>query len=743
MKLSSPTTPLVHAAQLLWVVAFAKNCCLAATIVEVAHGADARVGALVNPLQQVLQLLSDLEMKITKDAAAEDEAYKKYVQWCKSSAQEARFEIKTATGEVQDLTAAINKADADISTSTSQIEELGGTISGSDADLKAASQIREKELGEFLAAESELTDVVDTLDRAISILQRKLHGSAMVQAKVNTQDVPALIHALSTVVDAASLSLRDKQTLLALAQARANSDEDDDSMEVGAPAPTAYKSHSESIIDVLEDLREKAQTQLSDARKQEVNQKHSYDMLKQSLEDQIAADTKDLGQAKSTKTSAVEAKGTAQGDLAMTKKALADAEAALEHLNGGCLTAAADHEASSKTRSEELVALAAAKKAIAESTSAAGAATYGSALPAALIQFEGSHRARDGLHLSTRADLVNFEVVNLVRQLAKKHKSAALAQLAGRIGAVLRYGSSTGEDPFVKVKSLIEDLIARLEQEAGEEASHKAYCDKEMASTKEKLDDLTHTIDTLTVKIDKKAALAIILKDEVKELQAGLATLAKTQVDMDAIRSEEHAAFLQLRVDLQQGLDGVRKAMQILREYYASPTEDTTAAELLQQPTLPAAHEKASGAATGLIGMLEVIESDFGKGLAQAEMEEDDANSQYEKTSMENRVTKAMKEQDLKYKSKEAKGLDTSVTELSSDRRGAQSEIDAVYEYNKLIIGACVAKPETYEERRGRREAEIAGLRQALAVLDGEAVLLQGKKRQSGLRGATVAPHRV
>merc|ERR1719473_1845519 len=136
--------------------------------------------------------------------------------------------------------------------------------------------------------------------------------------------------------------------------------------------------------------------------------------------------------------------------------------------------------------------------------------------------------------------------------------------------------------------------------------------------------------------------------------------------------------------------------------------------------------------------MLEVIQSDFAKNLAQVEEEEASAAAAYEKMTQENKVTKATKEQDVKYKTQEFTSTDKEIAELSSDRESLQTELDSVLEYDTKIKAQCIAKPETYEERKKRREAEIAGLKEALSILEGQAVFLQGPAKS--FRG--IAEHR-
>merc|ERR1719482_1528541 len=174
------------------------------------------------------------------------------------------------------------------------------------------------------------------------------------------------------------------------------------------------------------------------------------------------------------------------------------------------------------------------------------------------------------MRLHTRADLANMEVVTLIKKLAKEQHSTALAQLASRLNAVIRYGATSGDDPFAKVKGLITDMITKLMNEAAAEASEKAYCDEEMAKTKAKKEELTDDIEKLTSKIDSDSASSERLKAEVKDLQKALAELAESQAEMDKIREETHAAYATAKADLEEGIEGVQGALEVLRNYYQS-----------------------------------------------------------------------------------------------------------------------------------------------------------------------------
>eukprot|EP00971_Amphidinium_carterae_P224531 4454169-Amphidinium_carterae.1 len=194
------------------------------------------------------------------------------------------------------------------------------------------------------------------------------------------------------------------------------------------------------------------------------------------------------------------------------------------------------------------------------------------------------------------------EIVDMVSKLAQRQHSSALTQLASRIGSIMKYAATIGEDPFAKVKGLIEEMIERLQKEASAEAEHKAYCDEETAKTKAKKEELTSDIDSLTAKIDKATATSTKLKEEGAELQKELAALTKLQAEMDKARADEKAAYAEYKADLEQGITGVSEATRVLREYYGKGEEEPA---LVQQPEMPEFFKPAAGAGGSIIEILE------------------------------------------------------------------------------------------------------------------------------------------
>jgi chromosome segregation ATPase len=293
-----------------------------------------------------------------------------------------------------------------------------------------------------------------------------------------------------------------------------------------------------------------------------------------------------------------------------------------------------------------------------------------------------------------------------------------LAQLASRISAAIRRSSRSGAnaDPFAKVKGLITEMISKLEADGEADATHKAYCDKETSEITTKKGEKTAELEKLNTGIDEMSSRIAVLEEEVSTLMGELATIAQSQAGYDKWFAEIKETIASNKADMEAGIEGVKLALKVLREYYAKDGKS---------------HNAAEGSGSGIIGLLEVAEADFTKTLAEMTESFTNQKAAWEQTTKENELTITAKKQDVKYKTEEITTLKKSLSETNGDATGVKAELDAVLEQLKNINKMCVAKAEPYEEKKQRREAEIAGLKEGLAIIEGDGVFLQKNSQRS------------
>merc|ERR1719310_2328651 len=122
-----------------------------------------------NPIEKIVQMISDLQAKVIGEGEEAQKAYDEYSEWCEDRSTSLGFEIKTGKANVAELQATIEQETSTIGELETKIEELSNDIQTDEADLKAATDIREKEAADFAAEEKELTEVLSMLERATSI----------------------------------------------------------------------------------------------------------------------------------------------------------------------------------------------------------------------------------------------------------------------------------------------------------------------------------------------------------------------------------------------------------------------------------------------------------------------------------------------------------------------------------------------------------------------------------------------
>jgi hypothetical protein len=646
--------------------------------------AGSQLQAGVTPVQKVIQMMQEMKAKGVAEKDKEIQLYKEYMSWCKDTATDKKHEIITATDTIERNEAKIRSNTAAAVDLTDKVAAIDADIATWTQDKAAATEIREKEAADYKTTNDDYSASIDALERAIVALSKSqgtiAQATELIQTIAAEHRVPASARALM-------------QTML----------DDEDEQRPTAPEAAGYVSQSGGIVKVMEDLKEKFEEERAALQKKEMEDKHAFDMLELELADQIAYGTKERD-GKAAKASEHKATvGEAKGTLSEAKTEKEEAETYLSDMTAQCELKSEAFEGRQKMRAEELVAIDKAIEII------SGEAVKGSAekhLPTLVQSFV---HLRSAAHAPSQA-----RAAELLRKRAKQLGSDRLSLLAVKVEA----------DPFAKVINMIKDLIAKLKEEAGAEAEHKAWCDEELKQNKLTRDAKTAEVAELTAKVDQiNAAIAKLVADTEAHL-AAIAELDRMTAEATEVRQKEKAKNEETIADAKAALEAVSMAMKVLKEFYAKAGGEEA---LMQQSPADDAPESFSndaytgqqGAKGGVVGMMEVIHSDFSRLEADTSADEAQAASEYEQLMEESKKDRETKRLATVQWGRDKSAKERDLEATTTDQMQAQEELDAALSYHDKLKPDCIEEGLSFEERAKMRQEEIDSLNEAYDILDG------------------------
>merc|ERR1719359_2146819 len=240
----------------------------------------------------------------------------------------------------------------------------------------------------------------------------------------------------------------------------------------------------------------------------------------------------------------------------------------------------------------------------------------------------------------------------------------------------------------------------------------------EMGKSKKSQAAKTATLDKLTSRIDQAAAGKAELEGAIKELESEVAEIDASQSEATRMRTSENAEYQKASKDFKDSAEATERAIVVLKEYY----EGTALVQINTGKRQPAFGSAKSDAGSSIISILEMAAEDFTATYTEIETQELEKAKAYAKMSDENKVSKAQKLADAKAKASEVKSLTVTLENGGADKGMVTKELDAVLSYIDKLKPQCETKAMSYEEKKARREAEIEGLKEALQILDGQAV---------------------
>jgi len=640
----------------------------------------------VTPVQKVIQLLNGMVEKGKKEKHEEQVQFAAYKQFCDDTTVEKQRAIKEANEMIEILQADIQKYEADAAQLAKEIAKHDEDISTWEGDFKAASKVREIEHTDYVATHKDYTESIDALDEGIATLKKQAHD--VKQAAASLMQISA-----SNIIPAESKKVIDAF----LAQ-----DPDDENLAVAAPEANAYEFQAQGIVDMLTKLAGKFEDERTDLEKEETNARHAFEMLSQDLKAQIGQATSARTEKSEAKAKALQSSADAKGDLQDTTTTRDDDSKYLADLTATCEQKSSDFAARQQLRAEEIAAV---EKAIEILSSGAVSGASEKHLPQLIQKSSSLAQLR-----SVAQNPNQMRVAAYLREQGSRINSRVLSALAMRVA----------DDPFKKVKKMIKDLIVKLMEEANEEAEHKGWCDTELSTNEQTRKEKTEAVETLHAEIDELEASIAKLTEEITDLTKAVAELDAAVAKATSVREEEKAKNTVTIKDAQDAQTAVAQALSVLKDFYAKAAEATS---FVQQPEVFDEPYKGMGSENGgVVGMIEVIQSDFARLESETSAAEAEAQKQYDEFMGDSSVDKAQKSKDIEHKSGKKQNHEQALQEAKTDLDGTQKELDAALAYYEKLKPSCVDAGESYEDRVARRKEEIESLQEALRILNGEDV---------------------
>jgi len=312
-------------------------------------------------------------------------------------------------------------------------------------------------------------------------------------------------------------------------------------------------------------------------------------------------------------------------------------------------------------------------------------------------------------------------VIDMLHGAAGKTGSTVLASVTMRI--------KMSEDHFVKVRGLIKDLIAKLKADALAEADQKKFCDKGMKDAVTNRDDANGKMEVAAAQMTSLTAKINELKSTIATLQSEISELKKALLERTELRNEEKAENSETTGMSEEAIESVKLALNLLKDFYnkalvqtgkyTPPNSDrdgNTVGDLAPEVSL--GDPRAQSESKGIVGILEVILSDFDRTKSQTAKDEAESKSDFEKFEKKTNDDVAEKEKKIKNSENEMSQANSDLLGQEKDHSEAKDLLDSSLKKLEDLEVMCVKGEETWEERKKKREVEIQALKDALETLE-------------------------
>merc|ERR1719389_1117573 len=520
--------------------------------------------------------------------------------------------------KIPQLESAIDEAAASKKQLEAELKEAQvSRVEAKDAIAKATS-LREKEAKAFAKVKSDAESNIGALSKAIPAIEKGMAGAFL------QTSAAGILRQISVSAD---MNTADRDLLASFLSEGEN-----------------YAPKSGEIVGILKTMKDEMEKDFSDASAEESQAKADFESLVTSKKKEIEALTKAI-ESKTMRVGELGVKvAEMENDLEDTKESLAEDKKFLADLDKNCELKKKEWAEYKKMEAMEQVAL------------------------ADTIKVLNDDDALELFKKTLPSSASSFVQVQVTSTEMKKRAMAALksGHKADPRLDLIELAMHGGKLGFDKIIKMIDDLVVDLKAEQAVDADKKKYCLDEFDKAEDKKKELDLDISDLNKAIEDAKETIATLKSEISGLKDGIEKLDKSVAEATATRKEEHDDFVETLAANTAAKDLLAFAKNRLNKFYnpklykpppkrqLSEEEQITVnmggtlaptaapggiagtgiglAQVAPPPPPEAnlAYKKSGEESNGVIAMIDLLVADIDKDNQVLEVDEKDAQQDYE-----------------------------------------------------------------------------------------------------------------
>jgi len=596
---------------------------------------------------------------------------------------------------VESMQAALKSAKEKKTQTEADLNEHQTSRAEAKVAMEEATGIREKEAAAFAKFKEDSDTNLRSLAKAIPAIETGMKGSFL-----QTKSASVLRR---FTMEKAELQDETRQELLAFLSDK-NFDE--------------YAPQSGQIVGILKTMEEEMDKALADATASEEEAIKSYEAL-------IEAKTKEVDAL----TAQIEEEQTRIGDLGVeiasmendiedTEQSIGEDQRFIKELAVNCKKKEKEWAEICKLRQQELVALAETIKILNDDDALE---LFKKTLPSA--SFVEIQVTSEAVRARARAALLS------VSRGPRNAQTPARPELD--LIALALSGKKIG---FEKVLTMIDEMVANLKKEQIDDSNKKEYCAKQFDLSEDKKKELELSVSDSETAIEEMEGSIDKLTEELAALKKGIKALDKSVGEATEQRKEENADYKELKQSDAAAKEILLFAKNRLNQFYNpklyKPPAD--APEMFVQvavqrnnaappppPESFGAYTKKSEDNAGVTQMINLLVKDLDKELQEAEVNEKDAQSDYETLMAESATKRADDSKSMSDKTASKASTEEALEREQDTQVSTGKELMATLEYIHSLHGECDWLLKYFDARKEAREGELDALGKARAVLNG------------------------